>query len=538
MAGLAAAFGSGAMTNSIEEVTGADVLLVIGSNTTETHPVIGYRIREAVRRGASLIVVDPREIDLTGIAHYHLRLRPGTDVALINGMINIIINEDLLDVDFIKQRTEGFEKLKSTVSRYTPAYVEKITGVPATSLRSAARIYGAAEKAAILYTMGITQHTSGTDNVLSLANLSMVTGNLGKPSTGVNPLRGQNNVQGACDMGALPGVFTGYQNVGDSVILEKFSSAWGIPLNSRPGMAVTKMMEAILNGKIRGIYIMGENPVLSEANAGHVIEALQSLQFLVVQDIFMTDTARYADVVLPAAAWAEKLGTYTNTERRVQLSFPAVNPPGKARPDWEIITELGRRLGFNWNYRGPEDIFTEIAALTPSYAGISYRRLQEQGIQWPCPGADHPGTRYLHGEKFVRGQGMFTPVDYKAPAEETCNDYPFLLSTGRHAFHYHTGTMSRQSVGLEQHRPEERVQINPLDARQLGLQEGDWVEISSRRGTVTARITITDRVSSGMIFMTFHYRETAANLLTNNALDPVALIPEYKVCAVKVVKAG
>ena len=538
MAGLATAFGSGAMTNSIEEITGADVLLVIGSNTTETHPVISYRVREAVRRGARLIVADPREIDLTGIADYHLRLRPGTDVALINGMVNIIINEDLLDINFIKERTEGFEKLKSAVSRYTPAYVEEITGVPAATLRSAARVYGAAEKAAILYTMGVTQHTSGTDNVLSLANLSMVTGNIGKPSTGVNPLRGQNNVQGACDMGALPNVFTGYQKVGDRAIQEKFSSAWGVPLNSQPGMAVTRMMDAALSGEIKGIYIMGENPVLSEANAGHAIEALRSLKFLVVQDIFMTDTARYADVVLPAAAWAEKLGTYTNTERRVQLSFPAVKPPGKARPDWEIITELGRRLGLNWDYRGPEDVFAELAGLTPSYGGLSYRRLQEQGIQWPCPEADHPGTRYLHGEKFVRGQGMFTPVEYRVPAEEACDDYPFLLSTGRHAFHYHTGTMSRQSAGLEQHRPEERVQVNPLDARRLELQEGDWAEISSRRGTVTARITITERVNPGTLFMTFHYREAAANLLTNNALDPVASIPEYKVCAVKVNKAS
>ncbi len=513
-------------------------MLVIGSNTTETHPVISYRVREAVRRGARLIVADPREIDLTGIADYHLRLHPGTDVALINGMVNIIINEDLLDINFIKERTEGFEKLKSAVSRYTPAYVEEITGVPAATLRSAARVYGAAEKAAILYTMGVTQHTSGTDNVLSLANLSMVTGNIGKPSTGVNPLRGQNNVQGACDMGALPNVFTGYQKVGDRAIQEKFSSAWGVPLNSQPGMAVTRMMDAALSGEIKGIYIMGENPVLSEANAGHAIEALRSLKFLVVQDIFMTDTARYADVVLPAAAWAEKLGTYTNTERRVQLSFPAVKPPGKARPDWEIITELGRRLGLNWDYRGPEDVFAELAGLTPSYGGLSYRRLQEQGIQWPCPEADHPGTRYLHGEKFVRGQGMFTPVEYRVPAEEACDDYPFLLSTGRHAFHYHTGTMSRQSAGLEQHRPEERVQVNPLDARRLELQEGDWAEISSRRGTVTARITITERVNPGTVFMTFHYREAAANLLTNNALDPVASIPEYKVCAVKVNKAS
>jgi len=526
------------MTNSIEEITGAKAILVIGSNTTETHPVISYRVREAVRKGAVLIVADPREIDLVEIAHYHLPLRPGTDVALLNGLIHIIIAEDLLDVEFVENRTEGYEKLKESVARYTPAYVSGITGIPESDLRAAARAYATAGSAAILYTMGITQHICGTDNVLAIANLAMITGNLGKPSAGVNPLRGQNNVQGACDMGALPNVFTGYQKVEDPAAREKFARAWKVKLSDKPGFTTTVAMEAIHEGKIKGMYIMGENPVLSEANAAHCIEALQKLEFLVVQDIFMTETAAYADVVLPAAAYAEKPGTYTNTERRVQLSHPAVAPPGQARADWFIITELARRLGFDWRYdNGPESIFEEIASLTPSYAGITYARLADKGLQWPCPAADHPGTTFLHENKFSRGKGLFTPVEYRPPAEQPDGDYPFVLATGRHVFHYHTGTMSRRSAGLEQIRPEELVQVNPKDAARLGLVEGDRALIASRRGQVEARVTLTEAVAPGTVFMTFHYREAAANLLTNDALDPVAKIPEFKVCAVRVEKA-
>lgn len=538
MAGLATAFGSGAMTNSIEEIAGAEALLVIGSNTTETHPVIGYRVREAVRKGARLIVADPRKTDLAAIADCHLALKPGTDVALLNGLINIIIADDLVDVDFIDKRTEGYDKLKESVAKFTPEYVSEITGIAPGELRAAARIYAAAESAAILYTMGITQHICGTDNVLNVANLAMVTGNLGKASSGVNPLRGQNNVQGACDMGALPNVFTGYQKVGDPAVQEKFARAWGVDLSDRPGLPVTLAMEAAGEGKIKGMYIMGENPILSEANAGHTARALEQLEFLVVQDIFMTETAEYADVVLPAASYAEKLGTYTNTERRVQLSYPAVVPPGDARADWSIIADLARRLGFNWSYaNGPGVVFLEIASLTPSYAGMNYDRLAVRGLQWPCPGAGHPGTKYLHEGKFSRGLGLFTPVEYKPPAEQPDREYPFILSTGRHAFHYHTGTMSRRSDGLEQHRPEERVQLHPADASRLSLAEGDLVEITSRRGSVKARVALSEQVAPGVVFMTFHYREAAANLLTNDALDPVSKIPELKVCAVQVRKA-
>jgi formate dehydrogenase major subunit/formate dehydrogenase alpha subunit len=526
------------MTNSIGEIADAKAIFIIGSNTSETHPVISYRVREAVRKGAVLIVADPRVTEMAKLADYHLRLRPGTDVALLNGLMHIIIAEDLLDVDFIEKRTEGFEKLKEKVAEYTPERVAEITGVAVSDLRAAARAYATAENAAILYTMGITQHTTGTDNVLSVANLAMLTGNVGKPSSGVNPLRGQNNVQGACDMGGLPNVFTGYQRVGDPQVQEKFAQAWGVPLSDKPGLTVTKAMNAIHEGKIKGMLIMGENPVLSEANANHAAEALEKLEFLVVQDIFMTETAAYADVVLPAAAYAEKLGTYTNTERRVQLSYPAVPPPGEARPDWEILVDLANRLGFNWSYSGPEAIFNEMASLTPSYAGMSYQRLAEnRSLQWPCPDKDHPGTPYLHVGKFSRGLGQFTPVDYKPPAELPDEEYPFVLSTGRHLFHYHTGTMTRRSAPLEQHRPEELVEIHPEDAARLGLEEGDRARISSRRGEVVAKVTLTERVKPGHVFMTFHYREAAANLLTNDAFCPVATTPELKVCAVNVEKA-
>ncbi len=526
------------MTNSIGEITGADALLIIGSNTTETHPVIGYRVRRAVRQGTKLIVADPRRINLaTHSAHIHLQQKPGTDVALLNGIINVIIEENLVDQSFIEKRTEGYDKLKETVAKYTPEYVAEITGVAAENIRKAARLYGQAENAAILYTMGITQHSFGTNNVLSIANLAMVTGNLGKPSTGVNPLRGQNNVQGACDMGALPNVFTGYQKVATEEARNKFVEGWGIKVDINPGLTVTEMFDGADNGDIKGMYIMGENPVVSDANSSHVVEALENLEFLVVQDIFLTETARYADVVLPAASFAEKIGTYTNTERRVQLSHAAVESPGEARPDWEIITRLAAKMGFEWNYANAEDIFKEIAYLTPSYGGMTYERLKEKGLQWPCPDEKHPGTTYLHSDEFKRGLGLFSAVEYQPPAEETDNDYPLILTTGRNLFHYHTGTMTRRSEGLLEYRPEELVQINPDDAAQLKIEDGDQVEVISRRGKVKAKASLTEVVMPGVVFMTFHYHEALTNLLTNSALDPVAKTPELKTCAVKVIKA-
>jgi len=524
------------MTNSIGEIENAGCLLVIGSNTTANHPVIGYRVRRAKKRGAGLIVVDPRRIELAEDADIFLQLKPGTNVALLNSIMNVILDEGLADQKFIDERTEGFEELKQLLAAYTPEKMEDVTGVSADLVRQAARLYARAESASILYTMGITQHTSGTDNVLSVANLAMMTGNVGRPSTGVNPLRGQNNVQGACDMGALPNVYTGYQKVGDSAVQKKFSSAWGVKLNDKPGLTVSEIFAAADKGDVKALYIMGENPVLSDPNASHVVDALKKLDFLVVQDIFLTETAKYADVVLPATTFAEKEGTFTNTERRVQRVRRAVSPRGESRPDWEIITDLASRLGFDWNYASPASIMEEIASLTPSYGGISYQRLEKEGLQWPCPSADHPGTLFLHSGKFSRGKGLFTAVEFKPADELPDQAYPFLLTTGRNHFHYHTGTMTRRSC-LKEHVDEELMQINPEDAQRLGIKDGDVVKVRSRRGEVSPRVVLTDTVPTGVVFMTFHFRETAVNLLTNPALDAKAKIPELKVCAVQVEKA-
>lgn len=523
------------MTNSIGEIEDADTMLVIGANPPEAHPVIGYRIKMAKKKGATLIVADPRRTELAEYADVHLRLRPGTNEALINGMMNVIITEGLADEKFIQERTEGFAAMKAVVDKYTPEHAEKITGVAAEDIRRAARLFAGAERASIFYTLGITNHTTGTDSVLSVANLSLLTGNLGKRSAGVNPLRGQNNVQGACDMGALPNVFTGYQRVDDREARTKFERAWGARLNPQPGLTITDIFNAILAGEIKFLYVFGENPALTEANLHHVWEALEEVEFLVVQDLFLTETAAYADVVLPAAAFAEKQGTFTNTERRVQMVRKAVDPPGEAKADWLILCELARKLGLNWDYASAEDIFQEMARLTPSYAGISHQRLEEEeGLQWPCPTADHPGTLYLHKDKFVRGKGQFTPVEHQPPAEEPDEEYPILLTTGRILYHYNT--MTRYADGIESFRPEELAQINPEDAARMGIEEGDLVKMSSRRGHVQVRLTVTDAVPPGVIYMTFHYHESAVNLLTIGALDPVTKTPEFKVCAVRIDK--
>lgn len=538
MAGLAASYGSGAMTNSIEEMEGADVLLLTGSNTSENHPIISQRITKGVRRGMKLIVVDPRKIDLVEISTLWLRQKPGTDVAWINGMMRVIIQEGLWDRDYVEGRTEGFEELRKAVEPFTPQVVERISGIPARDLIEAARLYASAEKASIAYAMGITQHITGTDNVKSLANLAMLCGNVGKVSGGVNPLRGQSNVQGACDMGCLPDVYSGYQRVRDEAIWEKFQKAWGAALSTTPGLTLTEMMDAARRGKIRALYIMGENPMLSDPDITHVEEALRAVEFLVVQDMFLTETARLAHVVLPAASYAEREGTYTNTERRVQLARAAISPIGESRPDWQIICDLARRMGHQWNYTSTAEIMEEIASLTPSYGGITYERLEGDGLQWPCPTRDHPGTPVLHKERFTRGKGLFHPIRFIPADELPDEEYPFILTTGRVLYQYHTGTMTRKSRGLEALYPEGPVEINPEDARSLGLQDGDPVEVESRRGSVRTRVRLTRRSPQGVVFMSFHFHEAAANVLTNPAVDPIAKIPEYKVCAVRVRKAA
>jgi len=539
VAGLAASFGSGAMTNSIAEIEDADVILVIGSNTTENHPVIATVVRRAVAfKGARLIVCDPREIGLVRDARIWLRHRPGTDLALINGLLNVIITEGLHNKDFIAERTENFEAVAEAVKAYTPERVEEITGVPADNLREAARLYATAQCATILYAMGITQHITGTDNVKALANLAMACGHVGRPSTGVNPLRGQNNVQGACDMGGLPGDLPGYQKVTNLEAVDRLAKAWGVQsLPTTPGLTVTEMMDAAHEGKLKVLYVVGENPAVSDPDSNHVIEALKKVPFLVVQDIFLTETAQLADVVLPAAAWAEKDGTFTNTERRIQRVRKAISPPGQAKADWQIIQMLARALGAEWNYRSSKQIMDEIASVTPSYGGISYRRLERERPQWPCPSADHPGTPILHVDRFARGKGLFTPVEYKPPAETPDEDYPFVLTTGRLLYQYHTATMTRRCEGLKEMAPECEVEINPADAQRLGLADGDKVRLRSRRGEITAVAWVSERVDKGVVFVPFHYAEAAANRLTIKALDPVAKIPQLKVCAVAVERA-
>lgn len=535
------------MTNSIADIAEAQVILVTGSNTTEAHPVLALQMKKAVvERGAKLILADPRRIELAQFAHLHLRQRPGSDIALFNTMAHVILAENLHRPDFIAERTEGFEAFAESVADWTPERGARVTGVPAEDIIAAARLYATAERASIFWAMGITQHVTGTDNVKALVNLALLTGHVGRPGTGLNPLRGQNNVQGACDMGGLPNVFPGYQKVTDPEARAKFEEAWGmttadrgplsaVRLDTQVGLTVTEIMDAILAGEVRALYIMGENPMLSDPDLHHAREALEAVDFLVHQDIFLNETGQLADVVLPAASFAEKWGTFTNTERRVQLIRPALSPPGEARPDWEIITDLANRLGANWRYESPAEIMDEIAAVTPIYGGISYKRLESNGgLQWPCPTPDHPGTPYLHRGKFSRGRGLFSVTPYLEPAEQPDDEYPFVLSTGRVLFHWHGGTLSRRSPGLDSLAPVAEVEIHPRDAERLGLQDGQSVRVASRRGEVIARALITPRSPQGTVFMTFHYAEAAANLLTGRHVDPVAKIPEYKVSAVRV----
>jgi formate dehydrogenase alpha subunit len=541
VAGLAAAFGSGAMTNSLAEIANSEVLFLTGTNTTENHPVIAIKMKQAViEGGAKLIVADPREIDMVRFAHIWLRHTPGTDVALINGLMHVIIEEGLYDEEYVRSRTEGFEEMREVLKRYTPQFVEGITGVPQVDLRKAARLYAGAERAAIFYAMGITQHITGTDNVKSLANLAMLCGNVGIESGGVNPLRGQNNVQGACDLGALPNVFPAYQQTANAEARKKFESAWKVKqLQGTPGLTVTEMIPAAAKGDIKALYIMGENPMVSDPDLKHVEEALKNLDFLVVQDIFLTETAQMADVVLPAASFAEKDGTFTNTERRVQRVRKGVEPPGQARPDWEIIADLAARMGYAMQYRSAEEIFAEFTELTPSYAGISYKRLEKEGgIQWPCPTPKHPGTTYLHKDKFVRGKGLFHAIEFIPPAELPDKEYPLLLTTGRVLYHYHTGSMTRRDDGLNFRYPEGHVEMHPVDAMEMGVADGERVRIASRRGRIEMPVMVTSRSLQGTVFIPFHFFEAAANRLTNPVLDPIGKIPEYKVCAVKVAKVS
>jgi formate dehydrogenase alpha subunit len=539
--GLVTAFGSGAMTNSFNDIANdSKIYFIIGSNTTENHPVLGMRIRQAVKeRGAKLIVCDPRDIPITDFATLHIKQKPGTDIALLNGIMHVLIAEDLYDKEFVAERTEGFEELKAKVMGYTPERAAEICGITPDEITQAAHMLAENRPGALLYAMGITQHTTGHQNVLSTANLQMLLGNMGVPGGGVNPLRGQSNVQGACDLGGLPNVYTGYQAVTLEASQKKFEQAWGVPLSNEVGTTVVEMINAAETGDIKAIYIMAENPMVSDPDVNHVEKCLKDLDFLVVQDIFLTETAALADVVLPGPTFAEKDGTYTNSERRIQFVRQAVDPPGEVRQDWWIVCEIARRMGYDGlTYNSPREIMDEINRLTPIYGGITYDRIGTQGLQWPCPDAEHPGTSILHVGKFSRGLGHFSAVDWLPPAEEPDEEYPFIFTTGRVLYQYHTGSMSRRSEGLNAIYPEALVELNTRDASKLGMSDGDMVKVSSRRGEVTARALVSDRTKPGVVFMPWHFAEAAANKLTIAALDPVAKIPEYKVCAVKVEAAA
>jgi formate dehydrogenase major subunit len=544
VAALMETIGSGSVSNVFADVLLADVALVVGSNTTENHPVAATFIKQAARRGGrrpsptTLIVMDPRRPDLARHAHHYVRFKPGTDVALFNGIMHVILAEGLQDDAFIAARTEGFAALREMVAHYPPELAEQITGVPRETIVEIARIYGRAERAITFWGMGISQHTTGTDNARCLVSLALLTGNIGRPGTGLHPLRGQNNVQGASDAGLIPMVYTDYQRVDDPEVRRKFEAAWGVPLDPKPGLTVVEIMTGALEGRIRAMFMMGENPFLSDPNINKVKKALASLEFLAVQDIFLTETAEFADVVLPASSFAEKEGTYTNTDRRVQLARPAAPPPGEARIDWHVICDLAQRMGYPMPYQSTEEIFRELAALSPSYAGLSYERLEGGGLLWPCPTPDHPGTSVLFTECFPRGRGLFHPAEFIPARELPDEEYPFVLNTGRVLQHWHTGTMTRRARALDEIAPSPFVDLHPGDAAALGIAEGDPVRVASRRGSIVVPARVNTRVDPGNVFIPFHYREAAANLLTIDALDPTAKIPEYKYCAVRLEKAN
>ena len=549
MAGLTTSFGSGAMSNSMDDIAEfSRAILVIGSNTTEQHPVFGTMLRRAVRtRGLQLVVADPRQIDLVDNAVLHLQQKPGTDIALINGLMNIILEKGWEDRKFIEERTEGFEEFRAGLANYPPERVAEITGVPLEQLTRAAEILALQKPMAVIWAMGITQHTVGVNNVMNLANLQMLLGNMGMPGGGVNPLRGQNNVQGACDMGGLPNVYPAYQTVTNPGSRKMFEAAWGVPLSDKIGMTATEMIPGVLQNKTHALYILGEDPVMSDPDTGHIRKCLDAVDFLVLQEIFPSETSQYADILLPGVSFAEKEGTYTNTERRVQMVRKAIEPLGEAHPDWQIITDLalcmlaeserkpsgGTHTG--WHYQTPSDIMTEINTMTPSYAGITYARLERgERLQWPVPNIEHPGTPILHINKFARGAGRFAPLEDIPPAETPDENYPMLLSTGRVLYHWHGGQMTRRSKGLMAVYNKALVEISPDDANRLGIENQDRLRLTSRRGSVQAEAWITDRVPSGMVYANFHFPESSANELTIAALDPISKIPEYKVCAVKV----
>ncbi|UCF19001.1 MAG: formate dehydrogenase subunit alpha [Gemmatimonadota bacterium] len=540
VAALLETIGSGAVTNVFSDVHNADVAVVTGSNTTANHPVAATFIKDAAASGTTLIVIDSRETGIARHAHHFLRIEPGSDVALYNAMMHVLIGEDLVNHDYIRDFTEGFEALRELVKKYPPELAEGICGVPAATIREVARVFGRANAAIIFWGMGISQHTTGTDNARCLISLALLTGNIGRAGTGLHPLRGQNNVQGASDAGLIPMVYPDYQKVGEPATQKKFEEAWGVPLDPNPGLTVVEIINGALKGTIKGMYMMGENPFLSDPNSNKVRKALANLDFLCVQDIFLTETAEFADVVLPATSFFEKDGTYTNSDRRVQVGRTALQPPGQARLDWQLVCEIATRMGYEMKYAGAEEIFEEFTSLAPSYAGLDYHNLSPTGKLWPCPDpASSDGKQLLFGDGFPTPsrRGKFVPVEYQPAAELPDDEYPFVLNTGRLLEHWHTGTMTRRSKALDAIEPEAVCELNPDDLEAMALKSGDYVNLSTRRGTITLKVRASRGVAPGNVFVPFHFREASANILTNDALDPFGKIPEYKYCAVKVAPA-
>ncbi|MBI4562506.1 MAG: formate dehydrogenase subunit alpha, partial [Candidatus Rokubacteria bacterium] len=541
VAALLETIGSGAVTNVYGDVRNAEVALVAGSSTTDNHPVAATFIKDAARHGTTLIVVDSRATGIARHAHHFVRINPGTDVALYNAWMHVLISEGLVNHDYIRTHTEGFEALQEVVERYPPERAEKICGVSAREIREVARVFGSAKAAIIFWGMGISQHTHGTDNARCLISLALLTGNVGRPGTGLHPLRGQNNVQGASDAGLIPMVYPDYQSVEDPAIRRRFEEAWGVPLDPTRGLTVVEIMTGALHGEIRGMYMMGENPFLSDPNINKVRKALAALDFLCVQDIFLTETAEFADVILPATSFFEKTGTYTNTDRRVQIGRKALEPPGQARLDWHILCDVADRLGYPMRYRDVEEIFREFTSLAPSYRGLTHANLGRYGKLWPCPDPrESDGIQLLFGDGFPTAsrRGKFVPAEYRPAAECPDPDYPFVLNTGRLLEHWHTGSMTRRARALDQIQPEAFCEMHPDDLAAMGIEAGEYVTVSSRRGSITLRARTAQRVAPGAVFIPFHFREAAANALTNDQLDPFGKIPEFKYCAVRIERAG
>ena len=528
------------MTNSIQEIGDTEVLFVIGSNTTEAHPVISYFMKRSVKKGGMLIVNDPRKIDLTRWAGLHVQHRVGTDVAYLNGIIHEILANGWEDKDFMARCTENPDEIREWVQEYTPEKASEICGVPAETIRKVARILGTAQTASVCYTLGITEHICGTDNVKTIANLQMVLGNLGKYGAGVNPLRGQNNVQGACDMGALPNVYQTYQPVDQPEVAARFEKAWGVTgLSTRPGYKMPTMLHKAMTGGTRILYCIGDNTVQTEPNMALTIKELQALELFICCDIFPTLTTAYADVIFPDTAWGEEDGTFTNTERRVQRVRAALKPPGEARSHWWVMQELAKRLGVDLGFTSSEAVYEDMRRTSTSYAGITWERISSLGLQWPCPTLEHPGTSFLHKDgKFTRGKGLFHHTVYRQQAEPPDEAYPLVLSTGRRLWHYHSGTQTRNSVGLETLFPEELMEISPVDAAALSIRTGDKIKASSRRGEITLTAWVTDRSAPGVCWCSFHFWEACGNVLTIDAFDDVTETAEYKACAIRIEKVA